>query len=75
MARGFITFYSMPDAVPSVIRLATMVAMQTTFRRLIKTEGAHGHDDSQRDPTQPTKEFTCTPETPAGTYSYTASRA
>ena len=40
---GLITFYSMPDGVPFLVRLATMVAVQIALgKALRREENVHG---------------------------------
>ena len=43
MACGFITFHSMPEAVPFLVRLTMMVAMQFVVgRALQRVKNVHG---------------------------------
>ena len=36
MACGFLTFYSLPDGIPFLVRLTMMVAMQATVGRALR---------------------------------------
>lgn len=38
MACGFLTFYSMPEAVPFLVRLATMVVVQFAVGRALQRQ-------------------------------------
>ena len=39
MAIGFLTFYTLPDGIPFLMRLTMMVTMQAAFGRALKRRG------------------------------------
>lgn len=45
MACGFITFYSLPDVVPFLVRLTMMVVVQAGVGTVLKSAEQKGNDE------------------------------